>query len=118
MVVEYDRVVWSALFWEERGADRGRAGEPIARREDPAPPQQLVQRMELMPSKYLTPRQRASLLLLFGRQKFGSKAAFARALGVDPANLMRHVSSPNPHINTLIRYAKVLEEDLDLFIYK
>jgi hypothetical protein len=61
-----------------------------------------------MNRKYLTPKQRKARILIAGVGRFGTKAAFARALKVLPTGLDHFLDARNPKVNTMIRVADVL----------
>lgn len=71
-----------------------------------------------MNRKYLTPKQRKKRILDFGINKFGTKAAFARAIKVLPTGLDHFLDSKNPKVNTLIKIADALNVEVAHLIEK
>lgn len=62
-----------------------------------------------MKHRYLTPKQIGARIMKMGIERFGTKAAFARAIDSEPRNLDNLLRSRNPKWNTLVRIADVLD---------
>ena len=53
-----------------------------------------------------TAKQRGKIVLEAGLRRYGTQSAFARAIGLDPCNLIRQIMAPNPQLDSLKQMSK------------